>query len=1011
MGYHIDLDQDVEINEFFRGYCDRCDKRTDWKWFEKDNRLGNKSGYYCEECGKLNRIQKSADAEVFWQAIGDKGRTMYIRSIKEDEKYINYRWEQIPKSIRQELAREMNQHYRKPSLPAGSWRQEQKEDGLLLHNEIEEESNNKVEVEKYTGIDILHFYHENEVRARRVWSLMSFDDRYKLVRSDKISETDWVDLHIDLQIELVPKLLKLISNKNIENVEKTIFIEVDEDESVDVLMQKKKFGWLASLLIGAAIGGGGYIAAKKVLGQLMSGGVSLSDAYRLLNSVKGMVIDDKQVVYDKKAGIITFLNLAEAQNNGKMSKVSENYNLAKDTYYEDLDVFKVAEEVKYANNGSGMIVKITDNYATVLRDDGSAQYDIIHLNGLMRTSEIIYTKKYGMCKWNGINLVERQHILAKEKIPMVYQDKDWNLLPRPIQDIILAKYGRPIERKNEINKFNAANEEYFDKDGELQKYPESVVAMWNTYSKTEQGRQYIEEDGAEETFSDFVSDPKINRMLKNFKNSKKKNEINKAKSDQEEVNLFLDALRASGVTNMFGAGRYIEDEFGVEPSEARGFLSEWMKTFGQRHPNKIMKHDEDVTDKEFLDIVGEQKLQVLFYDLPREWHKMQRKDKLVWLKEYAKKSSIKKEDPKCQDCGGVYGVDSSSHICDRWQAHYDKEMNKKMKDFKDLYREEKRGSRTEGEWIITDIMTICNICNKEFPDGSGVVFHIYEEHPEQAKANKANNKQEFSCPYCHDKFGDKAEYDDHAQAHKDKCALDFLKSQIIQLKKIKCGTCKREGKINNTDYTIEDLADHVISAHSDIDDDEYDWGSIDHLKSQIIELKKEIRYVCHTCGKKFTEVEMQRHFEETDHIGYDEYYTKAIRSDDKHRKVRRNGANVYVKTESNMSTNTSGVFNTVSSVKKPKKDEYTKDGRHLTYNDTQNIRHEVGVMTPNHIQGVTPVYKEEIDITEVAHEFYKDAQEFEEPAKVDKPDKEIKPDKPAKPESVKKPEKAKLIVS
>jgi len=51
---------------------------------------------------------------------------------------------------------------------------------------------------------------------------------------------------------------------------------------------------------------------------------------------------------------------------------------------------------------------------------------------------------------------------------------------------------------------------------------------------------------------------------------------------QQEVNVFLDILRHSGVTNMWGAGQYIEDEFGVSKSEAKSYLLEWMRTFGER---------------------------------------------------------------------------------------------------------------------------------------------------------------------------------------------------------------------------------------------------------------------------------------------------------------------------------------------------------------------------------------------------------------------------------------------
>ena len=55
-------------------------------------------------------------------------------------------------------------------------------------------------------------------------------------------------------------------------------------------------------------------------------------------------------------------------------------------------------------------------------------------------------------------------------------------------------------------------------------------------------------------------------------------------SKQEQVNYFLDELRDSGVTNMFGAAPYIVEEFGVTRQEAKSFLVNWMQTFEERHP-------------------------------------------------------------------------------------------------------------------------------------------------------------------------------------------------------------------------------------------------------------------------------------------------------------------------------------------------------------------------------------------------------------------------------------------
>jgi len=43
---------------------------------------------------------------------------------------------------------------------------------------------------------------------------------------------------------------------------------------------------------------------------------------------------------------------------------------------------------------------------------------------------------------------------------------------------------------------------------------------------------------------------------------------------------FLDALRISGITNMFGAGPYLVNEYQIEPAEARKVLNAWIKTFG-----------------------------------------------------------------------------------------------------------------------------------------------------------------------------------------------------------------------------------------------------------------------------------------------------------------------------------------------------------------------------------------------------------------------------------------------
>jgi len=61
------------------------------------------------------------------------------------------------------------------------------------------------------------------------------------------------------------------------------------------------------------------------------------------------------------------------------------------------------------------------------------------------------------------------------------------------------------------------------------------------------------------------------------------------KAEHENINAtmtpehkqFLNELRESGVTNMFGAGPYLEKEFGLTKKDALSILSEWMRTFKQ----------------------------------------------------------------------------------------------------------------------------------------------------------------------------------------------------------------------------------------------------------------------------------------------------------------------------------------------------------------------------------------------------------------------------------------------
>lgn len=56
------------------------------------------------------------------------------------------------------------------------------------------------------------------------------------------------------------------------------------------------------------------------------------------------------------------------------------------------------------------------------------------------------------------------------------------------------------------------------------------------------------------------------------------------KIDKEKIFSYLDTLRETGVTNMLGAGPWIENAFDVDKDTAKELLSEWIETFEERHP-------------------------------------------------------------------------------------------------------------------------------------------------------------------------------------------------------------------------------------------------------------------------------------------------------------------------------------------------------------------------------------------------------------------------------------------
>lgn len=69
--------------------------------------------------------------------------------------------------------------------------------------------------------------------------------------------------------------------------------------------------------------------------------------------------------------------------------------------------------------------------------------------------------------------------------------------------------------------------------------------------------------------------------------------------------VFLNNLRESGVTNMFGATPYLQDEFSLDRTEARDILTEWMEWVSDNPENAEIGIDEDLVDVLSIDTDGD----------------------------------------------------------------------------------------------------------------------------------------------------------------------------------------------------------------------------------------------------------------------------------------------------------------------------------------------------------------------------------------------------------------------
>jgi len=60
------------------------------------------------------------------------------------------------------------------------------------------------------------------------------------------------------------------------------------------------------------------------------------------------------------------------------------------------------------------------------------------------------------------------------------------------------------------------------------------------------------------------------------------------KEEWYEYYVYLEELRQSGETNMFGASPYLQAEYGLNPKEARRVLGNWIENYDELVKRKII---------------------------------------------------------------------------------------------------------------------------------------------------------------------------------------------------------------------------------------------------------------------------------------------------------------------------------------------------------------------------------------------------------------------------------------
>ena len=192
---------------------------------------------------------------------------------------------------------------------------------------------------------------------------------------------------------------------------------------------------LNALILGLVAGAGGVIAGSLLRRKLIERGINesrvdpaiqnaLATTYRIHNQRRRLV---------RKGNSITFIS-----THSEDSLVMDTVNKLSSTGYADNDeLLKLNDKVTFGSE-SGTIVKLSGNYATVVKEDGNAVP--VHIKALMKTGDIIYTSATGMTTWNQISQVEKMEILKNCNLPATYISKTWQDMLQVAKNVIQQKY-------------------------------------------------------------------------------------------------------------------------------------------------------------------------------------------------------------------------------------------------------------------------------------------------------------------------------------------------------------------------------------------------------------------------------------------------------------------------------------------------------------------------------------------------------------------------------------------